>query len=150
MSNAEAQCASLKALFITHVCAREYSIYNGKNSRYIRTIMPAKKKKVVLPTPDQPHAPANAVVAVKELRTIFRDAFDTLGGATWLVAFVREDPQNARTFVQAITKLIPLEITGKNGAPLSVVIQMADGSQREVQQQPEDASIIEGTHERIH
>lgn len=93
--------------------------------------MPVKKKKVVLPTPDQPHEPPNPIVAVKDLRTIFRDAFDTLGGAQWLVNFVRDDPQNARTFVQAITKLIPLEITGKDGSPLSVVIQMADGTQRE-------------------
>lgn len=63
---------------------------------------------------------------------MFRDAFDTLGGADWLVRFVREDPQNARTFVQAIARLMPLELTGKDGAPLTVVVQSADGVQTPV------------------
>lgn len=44
---------------------------------------------------------------VKQLREVFRDAFDQLGGASWLVDFVREDPANARVFIGAISKLLP-------------------------------------------
>lgn len=46
-------------------------------------------------------------IVVKQLREVFRDAFDQLGGAWWLVDFVREDPANARVFIGAISKLLP-------------------------------------------
>ena len=46
-------------------------------------------------------------IVIKQLREVFRDAFDQLGGANWLVDFVREDPANARVFVGAISKLLP-------------------------------------------
>jgi len=46
-------------------------------------------------------------IVVKQLREVFRDAFDQLGGASWLVDFVREDPANARVFIGAISKLLP-------------------------------------------
>lgn len=87
----------------------------------------ARPRKVQPPPPPGPEHNHPAVVK-KELRQIFRDAFDVLGGADWLVRFVREDPQNARTFVQAIARLMPLELTGPNGAPLTVIVQKADGS----------------------
>lgn len=90
------------------------------------------KKKVKLPAPPQGNAPEHPAIVKKELRAIFRDAFDQLGGAAWLVRFVRDDPQNARTFVQALARLIPLEITGKDGAPLTVLVQSADGTQTPV------------------
>lgn len=49
-------------------------------------------------------------VAIKQLREVFRDAFDQLGGAAWLVEFVKEDPANARAFVSAISKLLPTTV----------------------------------------
>lgn len=49
-------------------------------------------------------------IVVKQLREVFRDAFDQLGGANWLVEFVREDPANARAFVSAISKLLPATV----------------------------------------
>jgi len=41
---------------------------------------------------------------------VFRDAFDQLGGAEWLVEFVKEDPANARVFISAISKLLPATV----------------------------------------
>ncbi len=91
----------------------------------------AKGKKVKQEV--EPHAAelvdAHPAVTIKELRQVFRDAFETLGGAVWLVEFARKDSQNARTFVQALSRMIPLELTGKDGAPLTVFIQNADGTQ---------------------
>jgi hypothetical protein len=43
-----------------------------------------------------------------QLRDVFREAFDRLGGADWLVEFAQENDGNARVFVQAVTKLIPI------------------------------------------
>lgn len=68
----------------------------------------------------------------KELRQLFRDAFDQLGGTMWLVRFAQKDDQNARTFVQALSRLIPLELTGKDGSPLTVRIVKADGTEVEL------------------
>ena len=48
--------------------------------------------------------------AIKQLREVFRDAFDQLGGAAWLVEFVTSDPANARVFVGAISKLLPAQV----------------------------------------
>jgi hypothetical protein len=112
--------------------------------------MPRKKKPVTLPVPDQPVVRDHPVVVKKELRQIFRDAFDTLGGADWLVRFVREDPQNARTFVQAIARLMPMEITGKDGAPLQVLIQSADGRVHDVSPQKPDPVVIDQPPPGVH
>jgi len=49
-------------------------------------------------------------IAIKQLREVFRDAFDQLGGASWLIDFVNEDPANARVFVSAISKLLPATV----------------------------------------
>ena len=43
----------------------------------------------------------------RQLREVFREAFDQLGGAQWLVEFAQTDQANARVFVQAISKLLP-------------------------------------------
>jgi len=54
--------------------------------------------------------PVGPNIVIKQLREVFRDAFDQLGGATWLVEFVREDPANARVFISAISKLLPTQV----------------------------------------
>jgi len=61
----------------------------------------------------------NAVV--KQLREVFREAFDQLGGAAWLVDFVKSDPANGRVFIAAISKLLPatVQVSG------NIVIQAA-------------------------
>jgi len=60
------------------------------------------------------HAPVNSLAAEatpqqvnRQLRELFREAFDALGGSVWLVDFAQKSDQNARVFVQAISKLLP-------------------------------------------
>jgi len=53
------------------------------------------------------NADAGPVVVNRQLREVFREAFDRMGGATWLVEFASANDQNARVFVQAISKLLP-------------------------------------------
>ena len=60
---------------------------------------------------------------VKAIRQMFRDAFERLGGVDYLVEFAQANDQNARVFVQAIAKLIPQEITGKDGSPITIVVK---------------------------
>ena len=50
---------------------------------------------------------AGPTVVNRQLRELFREAFDQLGGAQWLVEFAQSEPANARVFVQAISKLLP-------------------------------------------
>lgn len=46
-------------------------------------------------------------------------AADALGGPDRLVEWVKEDPLNERAFWTTIyPKLIPLQVTGENGAPI--------------------------------
>lgn len=52
-------------------------------------------------------------VVTRQLREVFREAFDHLGGAQWLVTFASANDQNARVFVQAISKLLPPAMDGK-------------------------------------
>ena len=54
--------------------------------------------------------PVGPNIVIKQLREVFRDAFDQLGGATWLVEFVQADPANARVFISAISKLLPAQV----------------------------------------
>jgi hypothetical protein len=51
--------------------------------------------------------PASPRVVTRQLREVFREAFDNLGGAAWLTDFAGKNDQNARVFVQAISKLLP-------------------------------------------
>lgn len=50
---------------------------------------------------------AGPIQVNRQLREVFREAFDALGGAAWLVEFASESDANARVFVQAISKLLP-------------------------------------------
>jgi hypothetical protein len=50
---------------------------------------------------------AGPVQVNRQLRELFREAFDQLGGASWLVEFASTSDANARVFVQAISKLLP-------------------------------------------
>ena len=69
----------------------------------------------LIPTPPPPQAvrvsrltqEAGPTVVNRQLRELFREAFDQLGGAQWLVEFAQSEPANARVFVSAISKLLP-------------------------------------------
>ena len=50
---------------------------------------------------------ASPVKVNRQLRELFREAFDQLGGAQYLIEFATRNDQNARVFVQAISKLLP-------------------------------------------
>lgn len=50
---------------------------------------------------------AGPIKVNRQLRELFREAFDQLGGAEYLVEFATRNDQNARVFVQAISKLLP-------------------------------------------
>lgn len=64
----------------------------------------------------------------KQIKAMFREAFDNLGGVEFLVTFAKKSDSNARVFVQAVAKLIPQELTGKDGMPLTIrVISQAEG-----------------------
>jgi hypothetical protein len=55
----------------------------------------------------------------RQLRELFREAFDQLGGSAWLVEFAEANDQNARVFVQAISKLLPASAADRsNVAPV--------------------------------
>jgi len=43
----------------------------------------------------------------RQLRELFREAFDQLGGVQFLVDFANESEPNRRVFIQAISKLLP-------------------------------------------
>jgi hypothetical protein len=58
----------------------------------------------------------------RAIREMFRDAFERLGGVDWLVTFANRSDENARVFVNSITKMIPLELTGKDGQPLTIQV----------------------------
>ena len=51
--------------------------------------------------------PAGPQKVTRQLRELFREAFDQLGGVEYLVDFATRNDQNARVFVQAISKLLP-------------------------------------------
>lgn len=69
--------------------------------------------------------PATQAQMKAQLRDVFREAFDRLGGADWLVEFAQENDGNARVFVQAVTKLIPisakLDVNLKEDSDLSLI-----------------------------
>lgn len=50
---------------------------------------------------------AGPVKVNRQLRELFREAFDVLGGVEFLVEFALESEANRRVFVQAISKLLP-------------------------------------------
>ena len=66
----------------------------------------------------------------RAIREMFRDAFELLGGVDYLVAFAQRSDENARTFINVLAKMIPLEVTGKDGQPLTItVVTEASGPQ---------------------
>lgn len=50
---------------------------------------------------------AGPIKVNRQLRELFREAFDQLGGTQFLVDFALESEANRRVFVQAISKLLP-------------------------------------------
>ena len=71
---------------------------------------------------------ASDVQNKRAMRACIREAFDHLGGVDYLVNFAQKSDSNARVFVQLIGKLLPIEVTGRDGMPLTIrVISQAEG-----------------------
>jgi len=84
---------------------------------------------------------ASPRVVTKQLREVFRQAFDRLGGADWLVQFATESDQNARVFVQAISKLLPPNMSPKEDEKIIIDVPWLTRD-RLSYKQTEDATIV--------
>jgi hypothetical protein len=62
------------------------------------------------------------VRVTRALREVFREAFDRLGGADYLVEFATSSDANARVFVQAISKLLPASASPITGEKIVIDI----------------------------
>lgn len=81
----------------------------------------------------------------KAIREMFRDAFDQLGGVDWLITFANRSDENARVFINALTKMMPLEVTGKDGAALTINVkieQVEKPEERDVTVPIEGESVV--------
>lgn len=104
----------------------------------------------LIPPPNQDKSPLRQTALsqdagpnriVRQMREMFREAFDNLGGAEWLVEFATRNDQNARVFVQAISKLIPP--TAEPDAKKPVILDVPWlNSNRLSYKHTEDATIV--------
>lgn len=54
-------------------------------------------------------------------------AFEGLGGADRLVAWVKEDPKNESAFwISVYPKLLPLQVSGEGGGPITLQLTNTD------------------------
>jgi hypothetical protein len=72
---------------------------------------------------------------------LFREAFDVLGGAAWLVEFAGRNDQNARVFVQAISKLLPASASPKTGEKIILDIPWLTRDRLAYKEGPMDKDI---------
>ena len=77
----------------------------ARSARMNSLIPPSQPRQAVRVSPLTDEA--GPVQVNRQLRELFREAFDTLGGAHWLVEFAQASEANSRVFVQAISKLLP-------------------------------------------
>jgi hypothetical protein len=81
----------------------------------------------------------------RQLREVFREAFDHLGGATWLVEFANKSDANSRVFVQAISKLLPASASPIAGEKVIIDIPWLTRDRlayKDADNQPVDADVI--------
>lgn len=92
--------------------------------------------------------PATQSQMKAQLRDVFREAFDRLGGADWLVDFAQRDDANARVFVSAVTKLIPLSakldlnLNDSSNLELITTAQLKQILLAQLAQSPQEAEIV--------
>ena len=93
--------------------------------------------------------PATQSQMKAQLRDVFREAFDRLGGADWLVDFAERDDANARVFVSAVTKLIPLSakldlnLSDTSNLELISTAQLKQILLSQLSHTPQEAEVIE-------
>lgn len=77
----------------------------------------------------------------RQLRELFREAFDNLGGADWLIQFASANDQNARVFVQAISKLLPPNMNPKEDDKVIIDVPWLTRERLEYKR-VEDATVV--------
>jgi len=77
----------------------------------------------------------------RQLRELFREAFDNLGGAPWLVEFASKSDQNARVFVQAISRLLPPANDPKGGNGVIIDVPWLTGARLSYKRDNQDEII---------
>ena len=86
---------------------------------------------------------AGPVQVNRQLRDMFREAFDNLGGAEWLVEFATANDQNARVFVSAISKLLPPSHDDKKSGGVIIDVPWLTNTRLEYKRTGEDAEIVD-------
>lgn len=108
----------------------------------------------LIPAPPRPQAIRSSPLSEaagpnkvnRQLREVFREAFDHMGGAEWLVQFAMANDQNARVFVQAISKLLPASATptGQDKVIIDIPWLTRDRlAYKDADNQPVDADVIQ-------
>ena len=105
----------------------------------------------IIPTPPPTQAirdtplsePAGPYKVNRQLREIFREAFDNLGGAEWLVEFATSSDANARVFVQAISKLLPASASPTANEKTVVEISWLTKDRLAYKNVPVDEEVVE-------
>jgi len=77
----------------------------------------------------------------RALREVFREAFDRLGGADWLVEFATSSDANSRVFVQAISKLLPASASPITGEKIIIDIPWLTRERLAYKEGPMDSDI---------
>lgn len=103
----------------------------------------------LIPTPprtqtlrDSPlDGPAGPTKVNRQLRELFREAFDQLGGVNYLVEFASRNDQNARVFVQAISKLLPASASPVAGEKIIIDIPWLTRDRLAYKEGVEDSDI---------
>jgi len=79
----------------------------------------------------------------RQLREVFREAFDHLGGSEWLVQFALSNDQNARVFVQAISKLLPASASPIAGEKVIIDIPWLTRDRLAYKEGTTDADVVQ-------
>lgn len=105
----------------------------------------------LIPQPEKPQAlrrsPLSDTVGPnrvnQQLREVFREAFDHLGGSAWLVEFATANDQNARVFVQAMSKLLPASASPITGEKVIIDIPWLTRDRLAYKEGPVDADVVQ-------
>jgi len=92
--------------------------------------------------PTKQRDPSGAAAMNKMLRECYVEAFDVLGGMAWLVEFARKSDENARIFVQEMSKQcrVPLDLAEGQALTIKIVTMVGD---QEIDITPEKKPALE-------
>jgi hypothetical protein len=86
---------------------------------------------------------AGPIKVNRQLRELFREAFDQLGGVNFLVDFALESEANRRVFVQAISKLLPASAQDTKNDKIVIDIPWLTRDRLAYKEGPVDADIVD-------